>query len=105
MVLRALIVLLPHVKSSVNLASGLSGPQGVANDPETARAMALFWGVTAVPRPDVANRDELRAIILDWCHQKGLITPGDRIVGIRGSWSDDPTHNEIVVLEVPRSAV
>jgi hypothetical protein len=63
--------------------------------------MALFWGVTAVPRPDVANREELRAFILDWCHQKGLITPGDRIVGIRGSWTDDPTHNEIVVHEVP----
>ena len=43
---------------------------------------------------------EFRAFVLDWSRQKGLIAPGDRIVGIRGSWSDDPTHNEIVVLEV-----
>jgi hypothetical protein len=62
--------------------------------------MALFWGVTPLPRPDLPDRDDLRAFILNWCRQKGLITSGDRIVGIRGSRSDDPTHNEIVVLEV-----
>jgi pyruvate kinase len=72
----------------------------LANDAQTARSMALFWGVTPLPRPDLPDRDELRAFILDWCRQKGLITSGDRIVGIRGSRSDDPTHNEIVVLEV-----
>jgi pyruvate kinase len=72
----------------------------VAHDPQTARAMALYWGVTPLPRPDIASRDELRAFILDWCRERGLIAPGDCIVGIRGSQSDDPTHNEIVVLEV-----
>ena len=72
----------------------------VANDSQTARAMALYWGVTPLPRPNLAGRDELRAFILDWCRERGLISPGDRIVGIRGSRSDDPTHNEIVVLEV-----
>ena len=72
----------------------------LANDLQTARAMALFWGVTPLPRPDLANRDELRAFILNWCRQRDLIASGDRIVGIRGSWSDDPTHNEIVVFEV-----
>ena len=64
----------------------------VANDPQTARAMALYWGVTPLPRPDVASRDELRAFLLDWCREKGLISPGDRIVAIRGSQSDDPAH-------------
>jgi pyruvate kinase len=72
----------------------------VAHDPQTARAMALYWGVTPLPRPDIASPDELRAFILDWCRERGLIAPGDCIVGIRGSQSDDPTHNEIVVLEV-----
>ena len=73
----------------------------LAHDPRTARAMALFWGVTPLPRPDISNREELRAFVLDWCRHKGLIVPGDLIVGIRGSWSDDPTHNEIVVYQVP----
>jgi pyruvate kinase len=72
----------------------------VAHDDRTARAMALYWGVTPMIRPDIANRDELRAFIFEWCRQQGLIATGDRIVGIRGSRSDDPTHNEIVVLEV-----
>jgi pyruvate kinase len=89
---RTALVLSKHRNPAPTLA--------VANDPQTARAMALFWGVTALPRPDVASRDELRAFVLDWSRQKGLIAPGDRIVGIRGSWSDDPTHNEIIVLEV-----
>ena len=94
---RTALVLSKHRNPAPTLA--------VANDPQTARAMALFWGVTALPRPDVANREELRAFVLDWCRQKGLIAPGDRIVGIRGSWSDDPTHNEIVVLEVHENPV
>jgi pyruvate kinase len=72
----------------------------VAKDPQTVRAMALYWGVTPLPRPDVASRDELRAVILEWCGERGLVSAGDCIVGIRGSWSDDPTHNEIVVHQV-----
>ena len=63
--------------------------------------MALFWGVTALPMPDITERYQLRAFVLDWCRTRGLIAPGDRIVGIRGSLPDDPTHNEIVVYEVP----
>ncbi len=73
----------------------------LAHTPETARAMALFWGVTPLPMPDITSPDQLRVFILDWCRVRGLIAPGDRIVGIRGSLPDDPTHNEIVVLEVP----
>jgi pyruvate kinase len=73
----------------------------LAHNPETARAMALFWGVTALPMPDIAERYQLRAFVLEWCRVRGLIAPGDRIVGIRGSLPDDPTHNEIVVYEVP----
>ncbi len=72
----------------------------LAHDAQTARAMALFWGVTALPMPDIPDRDRLRTFIMDWCRAQGLIAPGDRIVGLRGSLPDDPTHNEIVVLEV-----
>jgi pyruvate kinase len=73
----------------------------LAHDPQTARAMALFWGVTPLPMPDIADHDQLRAFILNWCRMRGLLASGDRIVGLRGSSPDDPTHNEIVVLEVP----
>jgi pyruvate kinase len=72
----------------------------LAHDLQTARAMALYWGVTPLPMPDISDRVRLRAFILDWCRAQGLITSGDRIVALRGSVPDDPTHNEIVVLEV-----
>jgi pyruvate kinase len=89
---RTALVLSKHRNPAPTLA--------VAKDPQTVRAMALYWGVTPLPRPDVASRDELRAVILEWCRERGLVHAGDRIVGIRGSWSDDPTHNEIVVHQV-----
>ncbi len=72
----------------------------IAYDERTARAMTLYWGVTPLLRPEMANRDQLRAFVLDWCRRKGLIKAGDYIIGIRGSLNKEPAHNEIVVLEV-----
>jgi pyruvate kinase len=73
----------------------------VAHDVATARAMALFWGVTPLPIPDFVGRDDVRAFVVGWCREHGLIATGDRIVRIRGSVPTDPTHNEIEVYEVP----
>ena len=73
----------------------------------TEHAVIYGYGmVSAHCQPDVnglvsSALNQLRAFILEWCRARGLIAPGDRIVGIRGSLPDDPTHNEIVVLEVP----
>jgi pyruvate kinase len=72
----------------------------LAYDAHTARAMSLYWGVTPFPLPDLADPDQSRAVIEDWCRTQGLIAPGDRIVIVRGSSPDDPTHNEIVVREI-----
>jgi pyruvate kinase len=89
---RTALVLSKHRNPTPTLA--------LANDPQTARAMALYWGVTALVRPNVADRDQLRTFFVDWCRQRELIVPGDRVVSVRGSWSDNPMHNEIVVFEV-----
>jgi pyruvate kinase len=72
----------------------------LAHDPHTARAMALFWGVTPLTMPDVPDREHRRAVIEEWCKSRGMIAAGDRIVVLRGSEPDDPTHNEIVVREI-----
>jgi len=72
----------------------------LAHDVETARAMSLFWGVTALPMPQLAEEIQLGVFVLDWCQARGLIRPGDRIVGIRGAVPAHPAHNEIVVHEV-----
>ncbi len=69
----------------------------LAHDAHTARAMSLFWGVTPLPMPDLPERSQRRAAIEEWCKARGLIASGDRIVVLRGSSPDDPTHNEIVV--------
>jgi pyruvate kinase len=72
----------------------------LAHDAHTARAMCLFWGVTPLPMPDLPERDQRRAAIEEWCKARGMIAAGDRIVVLRGSEPDDPTHNEIVVREI-----
>ncbi|HKI20453.1 MAG TPA: pyruvate kinase [Isosphaeraceae bacterium] len=72
----------------------------LAHDAETARAMSLFWGVTPLPIPQLAVEDQLRTFVLEWCKARGLIGPGDCIVGIRGAMPSNPAHNEIVVHEV-----
>ena len=41
----------------------------VSKDPQTVRAMSLYWGVTPLPRPDVASRDELARVC-------GRVVPG-----------------------------
>ncbi|MGO9918554.1 MAG: pyruvate kinase [Isosphaeraceae bacterium] len=72
----------------------------LAHDPETARAMSLFWGVTPLLIPQLTEEDQLRSFVLEWCKARGLIGPGDYIVGIRGATPAYPAHNEIVVHEV-----
>lgn len=69
----------------------------LAHDSHTARALSLFWGVTPLPMPDLPERAQRRAAIEDWCKARGLLASGDRVVVLRGSAPDDPTHNEIVV--------
>jgi pyruvate kinase len=72
----------------------------LAPDAETARAMAVYWGVMPLPVPGLTSRDQLLAHALDWCSSAGLIVPGDRIVCLRGSSPEDASHNEIEVLVV-----
>jgi pyruvate kinase len=69
----------------------------VASDLQTARAMALFWGVTPVLLPASPSRTQIREFMHDWCRSRSLAGPGDLIVRVSGSAPDDPTHNAIEV--------
>jgi len=89
---RTALVLSKHRNCAPTLA--------LAGDRQTARAMALFWGVTPVLMPQNSSRDQIRVFVLDWCRAHGLAVAGDLIVRIRGSLPDDPTHNEIEVYGV-----
>ncbi len=99
----ALLVVATHSGRTALALSKQRNPSptlALAHDAHTARAMSLFWGVTPLPMPDLDDRDERRAVIEDWCRSRGLIAPGDRVVIVRGSSPDDPTHNEIVIREI-----
>ncbi len=72
----------------------------LTRDQSTARGISLFWGVTPLPLPDITDRSQLRTFVVDWCRARSLLATGDRVVRIRGTVPDDPTHNEIEVYEV-----
>ena len=72
----------------------------LADDAETARAMALYWGVTPLVAPGIADVEHARAVALGWARAHGLARPGDRIVLVRGTIPGNPAHNALLVSEV-----
>ncbi len=70
----ALLVVATHSGRTALVLSKQRNPAptlALAHDAQTARAMALFWGVTPLPMPDVDHRDQLRAVVEDWCRRAG----------------------------------
>ncbi|HEX8200722.1 MAG TPA: pyruvate kinase [Isosphaeraceae bacterium] len=69
-------------------------------DPEVARTLALYWGVTPVHFPGAPNAEQELPFALDWAKARHLIAPGDRVVLIRGTTPGNPSHNAMIVQEV-----
>ncbi|MBV8605939.1 MAG: pyruvate kinase [Singulisphaera sp.] len=72
----------------------------LTDDDEVARAMALYWGVTPLSFSNVGDAEHALAFALDWAHARGLVAPGDRVILLRGTIPDNPTHNALLVQEV-----
>jgi pyruvate kinase len=72
----------------------------LADDPEVARAMALYWGVCPLLSPSIASPEQTSNFALDWAREGGPIARGDRVVLVRGTTPDDPSHNAMIVQEV-----
>ena len=72
----------------------------LADDAEVARAMALYWGVCPLLSPAIASPDQTSNFALEWAREGGLIARGDRVVLVRGTMPNDPTHNAMFVQEV-----
>ncbi|MEO6811497.1 MAG: pyruvate kinase [Isosphaeraceae bacterium] len=72
----------------------------LAEDVETARALALYWGVTPVHCPSIADGEQTLSFALDWAKVRGLVTTGDRVVFLRGTMPGNPVHNAMLVREV-----
>jgi pyruvate kinase len=65
-----------------------------APDAPTARAMALYWGVTPLVAPaEMDDVEHTLTFAIDWARARDLVAPGDRLVWLRGFLPDDPTHN------------
>jgi pyruvate kinase len=99
----ALVAVFTHSGRTALVLSKQRNPAptiALAQDTETARAMALYWGVAPLAMSGPAASGQLLDRVLQWCRPRGLIAAGDRIVAIRGSSPNHPAHNAIEVYEV-----
>jgi len=69
-------------------------------DLEAARAMGLYWGVTALHIPELFETGQVLAWADEWCRANDLIDSGDRVVIVRGVIPNNPNHNALLVHEV-----
>ena len=100
---RRLLVVATHSgRTALALSKQRNGTPTLAltDDAEVARAMALYWGVTPLSFSNVGDAEHALAFALDWAHARGLVAPGDRVVLLRGTIPDNPTHNALLVQEV-----
>jgi pyruvate kinase len=72
----------------------------LTDDLEVARAMALYWGVTALHIPELFETGHVLAWADEWCRANDLINSGDRVVIVRGVIPNNPNHNALLVHEV-----
>ncbi len=72
----------------------------LTDDPDVARAMALYWGVTALHIPELFQTGAVLDWVAQWCRTNKLIASGDRVVLVRGTIPHNPSHNALLVYEV-----
>jgi pyruvate kinase len=72
----------------------------LTDDQDVARAMALYWGVTALHVPELFKTGQVLAFADEWCRSRDLINSGDRVVIVRGVIPNNPNHNALLVHEV-----
>ena len=72
----------------------------LTDNPEVARAMALYWGVTPLLIPKLFDNGQYLSVADEWCRRHDLIDSGDRVVIVRDLMASDSSHNAILVHEV-----
>ncbi len=73
------------------------GTLALAQEIETARAMALYWGVTPIFAPGTAESSRASEFALGWARERSLVKPGDTVVLVQGTMPNHPGHNTITV--------
>ncbi len=97
-----LIVVTRSGRTALALSKQRHGTPTLAltDDAEVARAMALYWGVTPLHGPEITHAEHSLAFALDWARARGLVASGNRVVLVRGTIPQNPTHNALLVHEV-----
>ncbi len=72
----------------------------LADSPEMARALALYWGVTPVHVPEITDIERDLDFAVGWARARGLARQGDRVALLRGSVPGAAVHNALLVQEV-----
>jgi pyruvate kinase len=72
----------------------------LTSQPEVARQMALYWGVTPMHYEGAETFGQALAHALEWAKPRGLVRPGDRVLLLGGTVPGSPVHNAMLVQEV-----
>ena len=69
----------------------------LADQPEIARAMALYWGVTPVYYKAIADGEKVLEFAENWAKSNALVVSGDVIVVVEGTMPKNLSHNTMQV--------
>jgi len=69
----------------------------LSGNPDVARGMALYWGVTPVAAPGIAVGEKAGKFALDWARSRGLAAQGDIVVVVEGTLPNNRSHNAMMV--------
>ena len=75
---------------------------GVSDSDHTLRRMCLFWGIMPHKVTNLENPEALFDEVTAWGVERGMLSPGDRVVYVTGTGVLNNTHNLLVVHEVPK---
>ena len=89
-------------RTALALSKQRYGPPTLAltDDPAVARTMALYWGVTPLVCPVIADHEKTADFVSDWARRNDLAAKGDYIIVVQGTMPHHPCHNAMIVLAV-----
>ena len=96
----ALLVVATHSGRTALAASkhrNMTPTLALSDDPEIARQMNLYWGVTPVHAPNIADGASALEAALAWARPRGMVRTGGHVVLVRGTIPGNPVHNALFV--------
>jgi pyruvate kinase len=67
---------------------------------ESARLLALCWGVTPVVATEPATAEQQLAFAIDWARSRGLVQPGQHVVLLRGEMPGQVRSRAVLARQV-----